>query len=167
FSRLRLRFRLRLRCRWREEGHLSHRRKEQKQHNAKCNRQHSHDRAPRWKLAVALRATHVRRCRSFRTDYRLRTAETPPDPGVALFWYLATSALSSMSFAQSMAMLGDSLCRPWKFSVPESALTCRTGRLFALTRSANSRCEWNETNRSSGSDMTIILRPGWCCMAST
>src|SRR5262249_11133061 len=57
-----------------------------------------------------------------------------------------------MSFAQSMAMLCDSLCRPWKFSVPESALTCRTGRLFALTRSANSRCEWKETIWSSGSD---------------
>src|SRR5260370_35144111 len=56
FSRLRLRFRLRLRCRWREEGHLSRERKERKQRDTECNRQHSHDRPPRLKLAVALRA---------------------------------------------------------------------------------------------------------------
>src|SRR6266446_8047990 len=69
-------FRLRLRCRWREEGHLSRERKERKQRDAECNRQHSHDRPP-------LMATRVRRCGSFRTDYRLRTAERSPDPGVA------------------------------------------------------------------------------------
>src|SRR5215831_16870622 len=56
FLRLRLRFRLRLRRRRRDERRLSHGRKEQKQHHAKCNRRHSHDHPP----LVAQRATPVR-----------------------------------------------------------------------------------------------------------
>src|SRR5437588_1741223 len=60
-----------------------------------------------------------------------------PDPGVALFWYLATSALSSMSFAQSMAMLCDRSEEHTSELQSHSDLVCRLLLEKKNTRNTN------------------------------